>query len=148
MGVPMRTICSKRLVVLNVYTSRVYGPMCTGQLAQRNHRSYLTPLLRFDQVKRRSLLSHFSTNSSRGGDRLATTINLSSRLFRDYKFHFERVTRTDCTRLWWKMFTLCSSPNAERIVHLSVGFVNYQSLGNLKNNCIYKCYADSFPRRH
>lgn len=67
--------------------------MCTDQLAQRNHRSYLTPLLRFGQVERRSPLSHFSTNASRGGDRLATTINLSSRLFRDYKFRFERVTR-------------------------------------------------------
>lgn len=65
MGVPMRTICSKRLVVLNVYTS-VHRPMCTDQLAQRNHRSYLTPLLRFGQVERRSPLSHFSTNASRG----------------------------------------------------------------------------------
>ena len=41
-------------------------PMCTDQLAQRNHRSYLTTFLRFSQVERRSPLSHFSTNASRG----------------------------------------------------------------------------------
>lgn len=35
MGVPMRTICSKRLVVLNVYISRV-PPVCIDQLARRN----------------------------------------------------------------------------------------------------------------
>jgi hypothetical protein len=48
-------------------------PVCADQLAQQNCRSYLIPLLRFDQVKRRSALSHFSTNamSVEGKSRLA-----------------------------------------------------------------------------
>lgn len=115
MGVPMRTICSKRLVVLNVYTSRALRCARTSWHNEITDRISLR-FYRFGQVVRAQVtaLSFFVK------PRLATEINLSSRLYvyiyvylhahvvlQDYKFFSERVTRVrvarrgdsrDCTR--------------------------------------------------
>lgn len=119
MGVPMRTICSKRLVVLNVYTSRAPRPVCTDQLAQTkspivSHSTFTFGLGRERKRKRtQSPLVFRQTPATEGDDCLATTINLSSRLFRDYKFYFERATRTAIVRLSrllaWLFVEKCSS---------------------------------------
>lgn len=97
MGVPMRTICSKRLVVLNVYTSRA-PPVCTDQLAQRNRPSYLTlyAFLRFGPGRAQvTALSFFDKRAGQRGN-LVSQRRLTCR--RDYSSGLQILLHAPITR--------------------------------------------------
>lgn len=88
-----KTCCSK-CVHFACAQASLHRPVGATKSPIVSHSTFTFGLGRERKRKRtQSPLVFRQTPATEGDDCLATTINLSSRLFRDYKFYFERATR-------------------------------------------------------